>query len=61
MKGKWMVSTNNIGGEKVYQVYRLYDVQEIDHSGNREVYQTFDRKSEAVGCADMLNQEEENE
>lgn len=52
---------NKIGGEKIYQVYRLYDVQEIDHSGNREVYQTFDRKAEAVGCADLLNQEEENE
>ena len=37
MKSPWKVSSNMIGTEKVYQVYRLYDVQEIDHSGNREV------------------------
>jgi|LSQX01.3.fsa_nt_gb hypothetical protein len=36
MKGKWMVTSNIIGGHKKYAIYRLLDVSEADHSGNRE-------------------------
>ena len=36
MKSEWRVTCNYIGGERFYGVYRLRDLDEIDHSGNRE-------------------------
>lgn len=36
MKSEWRVTCNYIGGELFYGVYRLRDLDEIDHSGNRE-------------------------
>ena len=36
MKSEWRVTCNYIGGERFYDVYRLRDLDEIDHSGNRE-------------------------
>ena len=36
MKSEWMVSYQYINGIKLYSVYRLKDVEEGDHSGNRE-------------------------
>ena len=36
MKSEWRVSCNYICGGLVYNVYRLRDLDEIDHSGNRE-------------------------
>ena len=36
MKSEWRVTCNDIGGELFYGVYRLRDLNEIDHSGNRE-------------------------
>lgn len=36
MKGPWKVTSNIIGDTKMYAVYRLIDVNEPDHSGNRE-------------------------
>ena len=36
MHGKWKVSSQFIGDEKVFQVYRLRDISKVDHSGNRE-------------------------
>lgn len=36
MKSEWRVTSNYIGGEWFYGVYRLRDLDEIDHSGNRE-------------------------
>lgn len=33
---EWRISTNIVAGKEFYQVYRLLDVNEIDHSGNRE-------------------------
>ena len=49
MKSPWKVSSTMIGSEKVYQVYRLYDVQKIDHSGNREVdYLIHETKNDAI-------------
>lgn len=37
MKSPWKVTSNIFGGgTKKYAVYRLLDVSEVDHSGNRE-------------------------
>ncbi|PPK80649.1 hypothetical protein BXY41_106239 [Lacrimispora xylanisolvens] len=36
MYGKWKVSSQYIGDEKIFQVYRLRDISKVDHSGNRE-------------------------
>lgn len=36
MCGEWKVSSQYIGDEKVFQVYRLKDISKVDHSGNRE-------------------------
>ena len=59
MKSTWKVSTNVMGAEKFYQIYRLYDVQKIDNSGNREVYnKIFEDKEEAIVTCRELNAEE---
>lgn len=51
MKGKWKVSSNVIVDEKTY------NVNGIDHSGNREVYkEVFKTKAEAQAMADKLNE-----
>ena len=36
MKSEWRVTCNYIGGELFYDVYRLRDRTDVDHSGNRE-------------------------
>ena len=36
MKSEWRVTSNYIGGQTMYGVYRLRNINEIDHSGNRE-------------------------
>lgn len=36
MKSEWKVTSNCIGGEWFYGVYRLRDRKDVDHSGNRE-------------------------
>lgn len=56
MKSPWKVSSTMIGGEKAYQVYRLYDAQKIDHSGNREVdYLIHETKNDAIERCRELN------
>ena len=62
MKSEWKVSYQYINGTKLYSVYRLKNVAEIDHSGNRETHSGFfeDRKSAEVYAA-QLNAEENNE
>lgn len=57
--GKWRVSTNRIGDNWMYIVFRLRDVNAVDHSGNRE-YATgyMDSKQEAQKIADELPAEE---
>ena len=56
MKGKWKVSSNFIGDEKMYSVYRLRDVDKIDHSGNREYAGDWTENREAAQVlADQLN------
>ena len=42
----------------LYGVYRLYDVQKIDHSGNRECKGYYDAKADAQMEAERLNREE---
>ena len=56
MKSEWRVSSNVIGGEKQYIVYRVVDLFMTDHSGNREYHGTYvaDR-AEAQKIADELN------
>ncbi|GEM_PF-622928 len=36
MHSKWKVSSQFMGDERVFQVYRLRDISKVDHSGNRE-------------------------
>mgnify|MGYP004524380839 FL=1 len=36
MKSEWRVTCNYVCRGPVYNVYRLRDLDEIDHSGNRE-------------------------
>ena len=56
MKGKWKVSHNYAGGEKLIQVYRQLDVMEPDHAGNREYKPGFfETDEEAQALADSLN------
>lgn len=55
---EWMVSTTYAGFEKLFQVYRLKDKNEPDHSGNREIVGTFDIKERAQEYADELNRRE---
>lgn len=36
IKSEWRITSMRILDEKMYNVYRLKDINEIDHSGNRE-------------------------
>ena len=58
MKSEWRVSSNPVGGEMLYGVYRLYDVQKIDHSGNWECKGYYDAKADAQMEAERLSREE---
>lgn len=56
MKGKWKVSSNYVGDEKVFQVYRIRNTDEVDHSGNREYYGGIHTdKEKAALMAEKLN------
>ncbi len=37
MKGKWKVTSQCIGEEKQYAVYRVIDMDKVQHSGNMEL------------------------
>lgn len=55
----WRISTNQIGEKKFYQVYRLRDVDEVDHSGNRETRGgLYESRLDAEALARRLNTEE---
>lgn len=58
MKSQWKVSSNFVGDGWSYNVFRIRDVDGIDHSGNREVVACFDTKEEAQRVADEMNQDE---
>ena len=58
MKGKWKVTCNPVGDRYLYAAYRLRDVNEVDHSGNREYgSQYMTSEAEAQKIADKLNSE----
>lgn len=53
---KWKVTSNSVGGEKMYAVCRIMDVTEVDHSGNREYAGGWTTNREAAQVvADQLN------
>lgn len=52
---KWQVSHTYTGSITLFQVYRLKDPRGIDHSGNREIFGTYDTDREAQQVADHLN------
>lgn len=58
MKSKWKVSSQTIDGEKFYTVFRIRDTSQTDHSGNREIYDTYLSKEMAEMEADELNRKE---
>lgn len=62
MKSKWKVTSQYVGGEKIYQVYRLRDINAVDHSGNREYVPKFitNDKKEAEAMAIAKNKETDN-
>ena len=60
MKSRWKVTSNIVGGEKMYGVYRMINTDEIVHSGNREMAGGFIKNREAAQIvADQLNAEPE--
>lgn len=60
MKNKWKVTSNYIGGRTMYGVYRLRNIDEVDHSGNREMAGGYvENKDVAQIVADQLNAEPE--
>ena len=59
MKSEWRVSHTYAGGKMFRQVYRLRDVDEVDHGGNREYYgRVYATDEEAQAVADALNKAE---
>lgn len=55
----WKVSTNRIAERTLYQVYRNIDINEVDHSGNRETRGgLYDSRHDAEALARRLNSEE---
>ena len=57
---KWKVSSNPVAGKIMYQVHRIKDANEVDHSGNREYAgELVEDKAEAQALAARLNKEEQ--
>lgn len=52
---EWRVGKTCLGLEVVWQVYRLIDPEQCDHSGNREVIGTFDTEAAAQEFAAYKN------
>lgn len=53
---RWKVTSNLIGGDKMYAVYRLRDINAVDHSGNREYAGGWTSNREGAQIvADQLN------
>ena len=56
---EWRVSANPVGGRMFYGAYRIRNVKEVDHSGNRETRGVlFADRSEAEKFVNYLNKEE---
>lgn len=57
MESEWEMTSNYIDGQKLYAVYRLRDVSEIDHSGNREFATGYITDRDEAKCiANKLNE-----
>ena len=52
---EWRISNTYAGGERFHQVYRLRNVNAVDHAGNREVYGTYQTMDEAIRICKALN------
>lgn len=62
MKSAWKISSQYLGGRKVYQVYRIKDMKKVDHSGNREYAgKLTDDEAAALALAEQLNKERADE
>ena len=56
----WKISTNIVAGRELYQVYRIINVNEPDHSGNRETRGgLYESRIDAEKLAATLNAEGE--
>jgi len=56
MSSEWKVTCNVIDGKRLYGVYRLLSENEVDHSGNREMYGGYEYTYEsAQALARLLN------
>ena len=59
MESEWRVSSNFIGEQKMYIVYRIRNTSETDHSGNREYAGGYvDNRELSQAIADNLNANE---
>lgn len=63
MKSEWRVTTNHFvsdeGRVPMYGIYRLRDVNAVDHSGNREeLGRWFEDKELAEDVCRVMNEEE---
>ena len=59
MRSEWRITSQYFGENKIWQVYRLRNVNAVDHSGNREFAEaTFETREEAAELAERLNAEE---
>lgn len=55
---EWRVSSNPIAGKMFYGVYRIRDINDVDHSGNRETRGGwYETREEAEALAAKLNEE----
>ena len=54
---EWRVSSNPVAGRMFYGVYRIRDIDDIDHSGNRETRGFYETREEAAALAARLNEE----
>ncbi len=56
---EWRVSANPVGGRMLYGAYRIRNMKELDHSGNRETRGVlFADRTEAEEFVKYLNEEE---
>lgn len=59
MPSEWRVTSQCVNGEWLYGVYRLRNVNAVDHSGNREYHGGYTTdEAEAEALAKKLNEED---
>ena len=57
MKSEWRVTNNVMMGDKTFGVYRLIDIDVVDHSGNREFQDIWHKeRCDAMKVAKRLNE-----